>query len=84
MEKLQQGSYGEALSTLPLEFSEICRRLRKGSLPSLGECIDLVADACGEAGVEAGYAAPNARQKCLEQADAIAGELAAALKVCLL
>ena len=81
MDKLQTGADAEALQTLPLEFSDICKQLRKGELPSLATVMQLVTEACQEAGVEAGFAAPADRQQFLEQADSLSGELATALRV---
>lgn len=81
IEKLHSGAEGEALLTLPLDFSNICQRLRKGTLPSLGEVTHLVAEACQEAGVEAGFAAAESKALFLQQADALSTELAIALRV---
>ena len=83
MQKLQHTELRDALHTLPLEFSEITRSLRRGELPALGTITQLVADACQEAGVEAGFGAPGQRAQLVEQSEQLAVALEATIKVSL-
>ena len=81
MEKLQRGAVGDALLVLPLDFSEVCQKLKKGMLAGLTQLAEAVVEACHEAGVEYGFAQPHIRESILEQADVLSAELAEALKV---
>ena len=78
---LQRGIFGEALLVLPLDLSEVCLKLRKGSIPSLSQLADMVVELCHEAGVEYGFAQPHMKEAILEQADVLSTELASSLKV---
>ena len=81
VEALQQGAVGEALLVLPLDFSEVCQKLRKGQLHSLANAVEGVVEACHEAGVEHGFGNAHMKDSILEQADVLSTELAEALKV---
>lgn len=81
METLQKGVVGDALLVLPLEFSVVCEKLRKGQLSSLPTVVEGVVEACHEAGVEHGFGNAHIKESILEQADVLAAELAEALKV---
>lgn len=80
-EKVQGGPVGDALLVLPLDFSEVCRKLKKAGMPSLGALAAAVVEACHEAGVEYGFGQPHIKHSILEQADVLSAELAEALKV---
>lgn len=69
---------------LPLDFSVVCQRLKKATLPSLANLAEAVVEACHEAGVEHGFAQPHMKESILEQADVLSAELAETLKVCAL
>jgi hypothetical protein len=79
--KLQMGELGGALLSLPLDFSHVCQGLKKGGLGSLANIVGVVAQACQEAGVEAGFGQSQLKEMIMEQADALSGHLALALKV---
>lgn len=78
---LQRGVFGEALLVLPLDFSDVCQKLRKGLIPSLSHLAEMVVELCHEAGVEYGFAQPHMKEAILEQADVLSSELASSLKV---
>ena len=83
IEKVQRSVVGDALLVLPLDFSEVCRKLKKGVMTSLSVLAESVVEACHEAGVEYGFAQPHIKRSILEQADVLSAELAEALKVLL-